>query len=64
MCKLTQYVHHGEAVVEGQTDNEPTSRKPEETGGACWQDAGHESGEVGTDQSCDTSETIGHPAEY
>lgn len=61
---LTEDVHHGEAVVEGEAKEEPADGELPEVAGEDGRQARDEADEIRPDESGYAAVTIGHPAEY
>ncbi|KAJ8870172.1 hypothetical protein PR048_029186 [Dryococelus australis] len=61
--RLTEDVHHGEAVVEGEAEQEPADAEGPEAGGKGGGAAGDDAHHVGADEGRHTAEAVRHPAE-
>lgn len=59
----TENIHHGEAIVEGEADEEPAQRKLPETSGQGGRDARQEAGDIGTNQRRYSAVSVGDPSE-
>jgi hypothetical protein len=62
--RFTENVHHGEAVVEGEAEEEAADGELPEAAGEDGGDAGYEADEVRADEGGDAPVAVGHPSEY
>ena len=59
----TQYVHHGETIVESEADEESAQRELPETSSQNSRNARQKTGDIGTDQRRYSAISVGDPSE-
>lgn len=59
----TQYVHHGEAIVESEADEESAQCELPETSSQDGRDARQKTGDIRTDQRRYSAVSVGDPSE-